>query len=77
MNSFYLHPWTFKMPPLRSNWAVMTDKDDADWVLKVPNCVSYYGCRYITKYTNITLVERRKYLHNRYNRIMNCNFTIN
>ena len=33
----FLHLWTFKTP---TKWAVMSDKDDADWALKVPNGVS-------------------------------------
>ncbi len=37
-------------------------------------CKPYYACRFITKYTNITIIERRIYLHNRYNRIINNNF---
>ena len=31
-----LHLWTFKTP---TSWAVMSDKDDADWALSVPNGV--------------------------------------
>jgi hypothetical protein len=32
----FLHLWTFKTP---TSWAVMSDKDDADWALSVPNGV--------------------------------------
>jgi hypothetical protein len=32
----FLHLWTFKTP---TKWAVMSDKDDADWALSVPNGV--------------------------------------
>ena len=31
-----LHLWTFKTP---TSWAVMSDNDDADWALSVPNGV--------------------------------------
>ena len=33
---YILHLWTFKTP---TKWAVMSDKDDADWALSVPNGV--------------------------------------
>jgi hypothetical protein len=32
-----LHLWTFKTP---TKWAVVSDKDDADWALSVPNGVN-------------------------------------
>ena len=31
-----LHLWTLKTP---TSWAVMSDKDDADWALSVPKGV--------------------------------------
>ena len=37
-SDFILHLWTFKTPTL---WAVMSDKDDADWALSVPNGVIF------------------------------------